>query len=119
MKTSTVLILGGVGLVGVYILTRPSTTPILGIGGTTSSTRTAATIGSGLGALLGSLVSSSNGGTQKTFTGPSSGSSSSISPSNAGITPQEVKSLDSTNIDDYDAQGTPDQPVYGIAGIDY
>ncbi len=118
MKTGTVLILAGVGLVGVYVLTRPTTTPLLGIGNTKTNT-TASAIGSGLGALLGSFVSSGNGGTQKTFSGPSSGSSTNISLTNSGITPQEVKALDSQNVADYDAQATPDEPVYGIAGLDY
>ena len=120
MKTGTVLILAGVGVAAVYFFTRPSTPPLLGIGGTKStSTSTWANVGAGLGGLLGGFVSSSNGGTTKTFNGPSSGGSTSISPTNAGITPQEVRELDSQNVADYDAQGTPDQPVYGIAGLDY
>lgn len=117
MKTGTALILAGGGLVAVYFLTRPTTPPLLGIGGTKPTT-TNSVLG-GIGALLGGFVSSANGTTQKTFTGPSSGGSSSISPSNAGITPQEVKSLDSQNVADYDAQATPSDPVYGIAGLDY
>lgn len=119
MKTATVVILAAGGVAAVYFFTRPTTTPILGIGGTSKSTSTWTSIGAGLGGLLGGFVSSGNGGTQKTFSGPSSGSSTSISPVNSGITPQEVKALDSQNVADYDAQATPDQPVYGIAGLDY
>ncbi len=42
------------------------------------------------------------------------GSSTSIGPS-----PQEVRALDYTNTSAYDAQGTADRPVYGVAGLDY
>lgn len=117
MNTGTALILAGAGVGVIYFITRPTTPPLLGIGSTSLTTSTS--LGSGLGALLGSFVSSANGGTQKTFSGPSSGSSTSISATNSGITPQEVKELDTQNVADYDAQATPDQPVYGIAGIDY
>lgn len=119
MNWGTGLILAGAGVGVVYFVTRPKTTPLLGIGGTTKTTTTGNLVGSALGALLGTYVSSANGGTQKTFSGPSSGSTTSISATNAGITPQEVAALDAQNVADYDAQATPDNPVYGIGGIDY
>lgn len=119
MKTGTVLILSGVGLAAVYFFTRPSSTPILGIGGAQKTTSTWASLGAGLGGLLGGFVNTANGSTQKTFSGPSSGSSTNISATNSGISPQEVRALDAQSVADYDSQATPDSPVYGVAGLDY
>lgn len=117
MKTSTLLILGGIGVAVVYFATRPTTTPLLNLGGSSAS-KTNNVFGA-LGGLLGGFVSTVGGAKQTVFSGPSSGSSSNVSPINSGITPQEVRALDSTNVDSYDAQGTADDPVYGVAGLDY
>jgi len=119
MKPTTAIILGAAGLAVVYFVTRPTTSPALSLGGSTSKGNTLSNAFGALGGLLGGFVSSSNGSLQNVFSGPSSGSSQNISPLNYGITPQEVRALDSVNVGEYDAQGSPDAPVYGIAGLDY
>jgi hypothetical protein len=114
MKTSTLLIVAGAGLVVVYVLTRKSTPlPATSMGAPTSLFGAA-------GQLLGGLLS---GGVLRA---PSSGgitnSSGYMQPgvgSNGDSEVAIVRSLDAGGISSYDAQGTSDNPVYGIAGLDY
>jgi hypothetical protein len=117
MKTSTLIIIGGAGVAVVYLATRPTTPAVpLGYGVPTSTNSLLGNLGAFLG---GAIVG--GGGVAKapaSIGTVSSGSSSSASVSQ-GITPQEVASLDAANVAAYDAQGSPDAPVYGVAGIDY
>jgi hypothetical protein len=125
VKTSTIIILGVAGVGVLYLATRPSSSlSSLSTGKTTN----ASFLGQ-IGQVLGGAIVGAGG----TVTKPSSagvGSSGSSSSSSGGINDSSlvnasnqsafnVNLLDSSGIDSYDAQGTPDAPVYGIAGIDY
>jgi len=115
VKTSTALILAAAGVVVVYFVTRPKT-PAL-------STALGSKPSSGFGALgqiLGGFVLGAGGSVTKTSSPNVVTTSSGGSSGYSGDTEvQIVKSLDSGGISAYDAQGTSDAPVYGIAGIDY
>ena len=109
MKTSTVLVIALAGVAIVYVVTRPKTSTLPLSTGTTS---TNSLLGQ-LGALAGGLIVGA-GGTVSRPTATAAGSNG-----GGGLSESELKSLDSTNIDAYDAQGTTTTPVYGIAGLDY
>lgn len=120
MKLSTVLILGGAGVVVIYLATRSSSSSVASVAAAQKNSQLTGLAG------LGALISGAIVGAGGTVTRPASvgtvssgGSSSSSNASSSGITPQEVASLDATNVAAYDAQGSTDAPVYGIAGIDY
>lgn len=117
MKTSTIVILAGVGLIGVYVLTRKSTPlPASSVAGSTSLLGAAGQFLGGILSGAGTLHAPSSPGAVTASSGSGimqPGSSS--GDSEVAI----VKSLDAGSISAYDSQGTSDAPVYGIAGIDY
>jgi hypothetical protein len=95
--TKTVLLVGGAA-VGAFVLARllaPKPTTSVSLFGN------GAGVSQGLLSGLGSFVSSL---TKTNF---------------SGMTPQEVRGSDLANTLSYDSQGTYDQPVYGMAGLDY
>lgn len=117
MKTSTALILAGAGVLVVYVISRKSTAlPLTAANPSTS-------ILGGLGQLLGGAILGA-GGTVRAPSSPGvvTSSSSYSAPgigSNGDSEVAIVRSLDAGGISSYDAQGTADAPVYGIAGLDY
>jgi hypothetical protein len=116
MKTSTIIIIAGVGLLGVYVLTRKSTPlPASSVG----STSLIGAAGQFLGGILsgaGTLHAPSSPGAVTA----SSGSGIMAPAASSGDSEVAiVKSLDAGGISSYDSQGTSDAPVYGIAGLDY
>lgn len=117
MKTSTALILAGAGVLVVYVLTRKTTTVPLTTAGASSS------VWGSLGQLLGGAILGAGGSIRSASSpGAVTNSSSYSSPgigSNGDSEVAIVRSLDAGGISAYDAQGTSDAPVYGIAGIDY
>ncbi len=97
-STKTVLLVGGAA-VGAYLLAKAlAPKPSTNISLFGSGAGLAQGVFSGLGSLVSSLTKSSPG---------------------PNPTPQEVRGSDLANTLSYDSQGTYDQPVYGIAGLDY
>lgn len=98
--TKTVLLVGGAAA-GAFVLARllaPKPTTSVSLFGGSSAAGVSQGLLSGLGSFVSSLTKTS---------------------SFAGMTPQEVRGSDLANTLSYDSQGTYDQPVYGIAGLDY
>ncbi len=114
MKTSTALILAGAGVLVVYVISRKSTAlPLTAANPSTS-------ILGGLGQLLGGAILGA-GGTVRAPSSPGvvTSSSSYSAPGIGSNGDSEVAIVDAGGISSYDAQGTADAPVYGIAGLDY
>lgn len=117
MKTSTALILAGAGVVVLFVLTRKSTSLPASTFGSSQTT-----LLGGLGQLLGGAILGA-GGTIRTASSPGVVTSSSTYAPGVGSNGDSevaiVRSLDAGGIASYDAQGSPDAPVFGIAGVDY
>ncbi len=98
-STKTVLLVGGAA-VGAFLLAKAlapkATSTNISLFG--SGAGLAQGVFSGLGSLVSSLTKSGSG---------------------SNPTPQEVRGTDLANTLSYDSQGTYDQPVYGIAGLDF
>lgn len=118
MKTSTVFILAGAGILAVFVLTRKSTPlPLSGQANAQSS------LFGSLGQLLGGAILGANG-TLRTASSPAAVTgTSSYSATGVGANGDSevaiVGSLDAGGISAYDAQASSGSPVYGIAGLDY
>jgi hypothetical protein len=116
VKTSTVLIVAGAGVLVLYVLMRKSTPlPAASVSGSTSLFGAA-------GQFLGGILSS--GGMVRSASSPGAVTgTSSYSATGVGYNGDSevaiVRSLDAGGISSYDAQGSADAPVYGIAGLDY
>lgn len=116
MKTSTILIVAGAGVLVLYVVMRKSTPlPAASVSGSTSLFGAA-------GQFLGGILSGTGTVHAPSSPGAVTNSSGYMQPGIGSSGDSEVsivKSLDAGGISSYDAQGTSDAPVYGIAGIDY